>query len=97
MPWLVGLQGSDEASGQWRLRYNAHPGFTPPFPHRPANPSIRLQLASGGHAIVDAKAGEENKQFYNLALAPEPLPEVQVRPSTHPLIYSMHPHACHDM
>jgi len=27
---------------------------------------------------VDAKVGEENKQFYNLALAPEPLPEVQV-------------------
>lgn len=30
---------------------------------------------------MDAKVGEENKQFYNLALAPEPLPEVQVRPS----------------
>jgi hypothetical protein len=49
----------------------------------------RLQLPEGGHAIVDAKVGEENKQFYNLALAPEPLPDVQVSqsrlPPNHPL------------
>lgn len=49
----------------------------PTIPQPP--PQRRLQLSPGGHCIVDAKVGEENKQFYNLALAPEPLPAVQVK------------------